>query len=98
MENKELRKECAEKFFKFKGKINKHIDKMHEDLVVKAVDSGDEELDLALIKVLNDIREYFDQRYNDMQLYLNGKVDLSWLYGEKHLTKMDGLANEKYVH
>ena len=82
MENKKLRKQCAEEFFAFQGEISKYIKKF-DDLVKKAVDSGDEELAQVMSKALHDIRMDCVQKWDDVQDYFNGFIDVSFLTRSK---------------
>ena len=76
MENKKLRKQCAEEFFAFQGEISKY-NKKFDDLAERAKEAGDEELAQVINKVTNDIRMDCVQKWDDVQEYLNGWIDAS---------------------
>ena len=74
MENKKLRKQCAEEFFAFQGEISKYIKKF-DGLAERAKEAGDEELAQVMSKALHDIRMDCVQKWDDVQDYLNGWID-----------------------
>ena len=78
MENKKLRKQCAEEFFALQGEISKYIKKF-DGLAERAKEAGDEELAQVINKVANDIRMDCVQKWDDVQDYLNGFIDVSFL-------------------
>lgn len=75
---KKLRQECAEEFFAFQGEISKYIKKF-DDLAERAKEAGDNELAQVINKVTNDIRMDCVQKWDDVQEYLNGWIDASFL-------------------